>query len=452
MSSTQRRGFRLPWSADHGPDDRPPDGSSDAPAVDDGHGDPADAQVGSAESPMEEGSTGAVPAASDVTETTAEAEMSETQSPAAATLDPERPAEATREPSWPLADRSRSRDRDETTAAIRPGPTAADEGAGTSDNEGGTTTTPSRPEGEARSARKDNPLVAGLVKAMREAAIASRDESAARLQADATSRTEQIRAEATDEAAALRKQVDDDIAGIREWSKAEMARIRQETEQRIEARRAQAVAETERHLEEVERRVEAVRANVATFEAEMARFFEELLAESDPARLATLAERAPEPPDLSSAALASDGPEPAPAATAPLEPDAAAEAEAEATEGLDMTGPDAWPAAALAARMETVLGADQHPAERAAGGETQLHVSGLSSVAAISAFKGAVGQLPGVSSVSVTTGEEGVVIFNVNHEPETDLEAALAGLGGFAVALTDTSDGTFTVTANEAGA
>src|SRR4029078_11321540 len=87
---------------------------------------------------------------------------------------------------------------------------------------------------------RTNPLVAGLIKAMREAALASRAETTTRLQAEASARVETIRTETTEESAALRKRVDEDIAGIRDWSKGEMARIRQETEARIEARRAQA--------------------------------------------------------------------------------------------------------------------------------------------------------------------------------------------------------------------
>src|SRR4029078_724274 len=90
---------------------------------------------------------------------------------------------------------------------------------------------------------RTNPLVAGLIKAMREAALASRAETTTRLQAEASARVETIRTDATEESAAPRKRVDEDIAGIRDWSKGEMARIRQETEARIEARRAEAGAE-----------------------------------------------------------------------------------------------------------------------------------------------------------------------------------------------------------------
>jgi hypothetical protein len=447
MSGTQKRGFRLPWAAEPGPDEGSVDGSIDPPVFGllqgGNRGDRPGARDRSAASPTADESMDAAPAASDVPETTAEAEMFDTESAPAPSANGARPEDATWGATWPTSDRSASRDRGE------PAPSDGDAAAPA---DGGTPA--ARPairvEADARAPRRENPLVAGLVKAMREAAIASRDESTARLDSEASARTEQLRTEATDEAAALRKQVDDDITGIRDWSKAEMARIRQETEERIEARRAQAIEENKRHSEEVERRVEAVQGIVAAFGAEMASFYEQLLAESDPARLASLAERAPEPPDLSSEALAASAAHGFEVEAA-LEPHAAAEAEAEATEGLDMMESPEWPAAALAARLGVVPG-EAEPGDGAAASQTELLVSGLSSVAAISAFKGAIGQLPDVSSVSVTTGEQGVLIFNVGHEPEADLAAALVELGGFTVVLTDASDGSFTVTAHEAAA
>src|SRR6185369_349348 len=155
-----------------------------------------------------------------------------------------------------------------------------------------------RAEAPQRMPRRDNPLVAGLVKAMREAAVASREETTARLAAEAAARIEAIRGRATTEATGLRKRADDDVSAIREWSKAEMARVRQETEDRIEARKAELATETARHAASVDRLVEQVQSTVSSFEAEMDRFFGELLAEADPARLATLAEQAPDPPDL----------------------------------------------------------------------------------------------------------------------------------------------------------
>src|SRR4029079_2492265 len=91
---------------------------------------------------------------------------------------------------------------------------------------------------------------------------------------------------------------DEDIASIRDWSKSEIARIKQETDERIESRRAALERQTQRHEANVERRVEQVQKTVAAYELDMDRFFEKLLAENDPAKLAALAEQAPEAPDL----------------------------------------------------------------------------------------------------------------------------------------------------------
>jgi hypothetical protein len=240
-----------------------------------------------------------------------------------------------------------------------------------------------------------------------------------------------------------------------------MARIRQETEQRIEARREEAIAENKRHLDGVERLVDQVQMTVSAFESDMDRFFGELLAENDPARLATLAEQAPDPPDLTEEGRASDDddddpdvetqsveaePEPAPVG---LEAADAAEAEAEATEGLDLSSAESLPAAVMAARRADDEGTDPEAATTA---DSRLIVSGLKSVAGISAFKGALGQIPGIGSVSVSSGEKGVFIFAVHHEPEVDLGSAVLGLEGFAPRINRTTDDGIEVVAHEPAA
>ena len=52
----------------------------------------------------------------------------------------------------------------------------------------------------------------------------------------------------------------------------------------------------------VESRVQQVGATVAEYEAQMDAFFERLRAEEDPTRIAAMAERMPEPPDLAGVA------------------------------------------------------------------------------------------------------------------------------------------------------
>lgn len=426
MSSTQKRGFRLPW----GPE-RPDDGDSalDRATIDARTGVAGD-EIGEGPSrPADEAqdmTTGAAPAATDVPGKTSEAAMFDAEGPNHVSAAAPPDAAPDEGGGWPTADR-RGLDRRADDRPFMSDPPA---------------------DGERRLPRRDNPLVAGLVKAMREAAIASRGETTARLSAEASARIEAIRARATTEAVGLRKRLDEDVSAIREWSKAEMARVRQQTEDRIDARKAELAGETERHAASVDRLVDEVQTTVSAFEADMEKFFTELLAETDPARLATLAEQAPDPPDLRG-----DGPAATDLMDEPkdgLQADAAAEAEAEASEGLDASAGDAWSTAVPAASRRS----DPVPIPADANGPnaTRLLVSGLVSVAGISAFKGALAQLAGVHSVSVSSGEKGVFVFSVNHDPGVDLDSGLASLAGFAAHITDATNDGFTVDAHEPAA
>ncbi len=136
--------------------------------------------------------------------------------------------------------------------------------------------------------------------------------------------------------------------------------------------------------------------------------------------------------------------------TVPMAADAAAEAEAEATEGLDPSAAESWPTAAVSAARRT--DPVSNPADANGPDATRLLVSGLTSVAGISAFKGALGQLPGVRSVSVSSGEPGVFVFAVNHDPGVDLDSGVSGLSGFSARVTDATNDGFTVVAREPGA
>ena len=145
-------------------------------------------------------------------------------------------------------------------------------------------------------ARKSNKFMADLTKAMQAAAESARTDTLERFSAEAKLHVESIHAGSATEASDLRKQADDDVAGIREWSKQEIARIREETDERIAHRKTKLEGEIETHAAAVELRIERVKNRVSQFEAEMAAFFERLLAEDDPTQLAAMAEKLPEPP------------------------------------------------------------------------------------------------------------------------------------------------------------
>ena len=144
--------------------------------------------------------------------------------------------------------------------------------------------------------RKPNKFMADLSKAMQAAAETAREETLARFHADAKAHIDGIQSSTSTEVTDLRKKADDDVAAIREWSKAEIARIREETDQRVTARKTALEREIEEFNETIEWRVQRVQARVDAFEAEMAAFFERLLAEDDPTRFAAMAESLPEPP------------------------------------------------------------------------------------------------------------------------------------------------------------
>jgi len=527
MSSQQKRGFRLPWAADRSDEDAAGAAILEADSADpttpaqieDGEGgDLGEGPFHFADAATPDASTDALPGAADVSETAAEAGMLNTESAmidsaTSEAADVAAPTSTTDDETWSALRRQAAaaadavpESDDDTFQAVTPDADAPDASAPDEQPTKAEKATRASTKVEPDPRTRTNPLVAGLIKAMREAALASRAETTTRLQAEASARVETIRTEATEESAALRKRVDEDIAGIRDWSKGEMARIRQETEARIEARRAEAVDEAEQYTQRVEKLVAQVQGRVDAYEADMDGFFERLMAENDPTALAGLAGQAPDAPDLTAEVLgqldeveppttsewddvawgtadgniligASDATtetettadsetiaqadtttaseneataEVEPVAEAGLEAEAAAEAEAASTEGLDVSPDGVWPTSVLAAARRTLhTDADFQAAGVA---NTRLLVNGLTSVAGISAFKGALGQLPGVRSVSVSSGEPGVFIFTVVHTPETDLQDGIAGLTAFSARVTDAEGDSLTVVAQEPGA
>jgi hypothetical protein len=197
----------------------------------------------------------------------------------------------------------------ESTAQHAEGPVAVDDPAAAEEH----MTTDMTDAPAVTAARRPTKFMADLSRAMQTAAESSRDETMTRFASDAKVAVEEIRTGSADEAAGLRRRADDDVAAVREWSKAEIARIREETDSRIVARKAALDGEMDAFAAVIEARVERVNKTVAEFETEMSEFFERLLAEQDPTRIATMAQAMPDPPDL--AAIAATVTEAAPRAT-----------------------------------------------------------------------------------------------------------------------------------------
>jgi len=347
-------------------------------------------------------------------------------------------------------------------------------------------------------ARRTTKLMADLSRAMQTAAESARDETVARFITDSKTAVEEIQAAAQVEAADLRRRADDDVAVVREWSKAEIARIREETEARIAARKQALDGEIDAHAAVVETRVQRVGATVEAFQAEMDEFFERLLAEQDPTRIATMAETMPEPPDLAGLAASiteadvapSDpvgslvpeadnaAPETVEQAADPVTPDntetsEASEAEAAMAARLDFAAAEAeaatftgeldieYPAGA-APEAETPAGdpsvttglanADAGslsipaPAARAT---SRVVVVGLVSVASIATFKRGLTRSAGVSAVAVASGPDGEFIFTVEHGEDVKMADAVTSLEGFGAQVTSETDGVLQVTAHD---
>ena len=425
MATTeQRSGFRLPWAAEARPlvpgnPQTPPDP------------DPA---------PVAEGPTTADPTSTEATE------MQEVTLPD--------PSDVT----WPDADTRNG----SAAPEVSPDATAPD---ATASPDATAAAAPPDPE-EAKDAgadgiarhRRENLLVTGLVRAMRDAATTAREETAVRFAEEAKSRVETIQSQAAEETAELRKQADTEIVEIREWSKAEMSRIREETDQRIADRKQHLETEIERHGALIDNRIARVEAAVADFERQMEVFFDKLMAEEDPARLAGLAEQLPDAPSLDLDDL--DRPIVGePSTTAPaeiLDARGAEAAEAAAFADLDSADeagdelaedpPDPIADDDVARRLDAFTG---HAAAADDGATSKLAVVGLVSVASIAGFKRALARTQGIRSVTVASGPSGDFVFSISHDPETDLRSIVPSLDGFAAQVTGDADGVLTVTASD---
>jgi len=556
MTTTEKRGFRLPWGSENRkPDDgaepvpegtEPPRATPSAPATD-----LAPALAPAPNGSSARGASSLRRSHDDLGTGPFDLQPDPEPEAAVATADAEHPDGLV---AWPDIDRAGSATHlasDAPPPPVRPAVVV----------EGDAPATP----------RRTNPLMAGLVKAMRDAARSARDEATAKMRSDAAARLAEIKAQGATAGLALKKQADDDLARIREWSKAEAARIRTETDEKIATRRAELAREVEDHAGETQRLLADVNGAIAAFDAEMERFFDILLKEDDPARLATLAERLPEAPSfarpMGPTGAPAPRPRPARAASATprsrtgassrrrsserLAPDAAAAAEAEAIAGLDDVSADAVvdlavdvepppmvesdpvaaaepvavpepelvaepepamepepsiapegtatpeatapdeptpeadaPAGSLASVLATapridspddlspeeritLLGFDEPepdpdaandgaaapvlgvplephtgrmngaaPAPTPVEDVTRVVVTGLTTVAGISAFKSALSGVTGVVSVSVTSGIDGDFVFSVVHGESKDLRRAVEAFPAFVARMT----------------
>ena len=145
-------------------------------------------------------------------------------------------------------------------------------------------------------ARRPTKFLIDLTHAMQVAAEQARAATLEQFRVEGSTYVEQIQGRSIADADALRRRADEDVASIKDWSKAEIARIREESESRMAGRRGQLDGQLGRHAALVELDVTRIQGQIASFEAEMAAFFDELLTETDLTILAARAQQMPEAP------------------------------------------------------------------------------------------------------------------------------------------------------------
>jgi hypothetical protein len=146
-------------------------------------------------------------------------------------------------------------------------------------------------------ARQPNRLLADLTAVMRATAESGRQTTMDQCQADAAAYLERMRVRREEGVKELEKIAAQDQATIESQSKAGVERVRGEADRRITRRREILEQELIEYRAAVDRELERVQERVATFEKEIAEFFEQLEG-SDPATFATMASHAPEQPIL----------------------------------------------------------------------------------------------------------------------------------------------------------
>jgi hypothetical protein len=335
----------------------------------------------------------------------------------------------------PASDTWSDGEPEQPTDATSPVDAAVDAASEAPVVDAGVTDAPAAPAAPSKATRaRPSKFLADLTKAMQAAAESAREETLARVQADAKSHIEEIHARSADDAAALRRTADDDVASIREWSKTEIARIREETESRITGRKEQLDREVEAHAGRIERRIERVQSTIEKFENEMAGFFERLLSEEDPTRFASMAESLPEPTPF-----AFDGvDEPVEAVVLATEPEAVAEESV--VEAVENEAPEAvveleTPEAVAEAVVETPVASDDWSSTEAdASVESAPADRTVETAVAETVAEPVVDELPEPEAAEAVAEREQEVVAEIAEPLAADTEATeldprLAALG-----------------------
>ncbi|HEY7826596.1 MAG TPA: hypothetical protein VIB99_00095, partial [Candidatus Limnocylindrales bacterium] len=261
MATTESRtGFRLPWSSEERSDKAPVDRTAEATTTDEAT-DAVTEATATAPAPTDTSAEAPESGQAEATDAPADSDSSDTVPTTASDSSPKETSV-------------------ESTLTAAPAPSRS------------TSAAPAKPPTK---------FVLDLTRAMQAAAEESRAQTLNQFQTDAKTYIEEIHSRSAVEATELRKRSDDDISGIQDWSKAEIARIREETQGKIADRKQGLERELEEHAGQIEYEIDRVQSRVAGFELEMERFFEQLVAEQDPTKIAGMAQNLPDPPSFDAA-------------------------------------------------------------------------------------------------------------------------------------------------------
>ncbi|MEO6060077.1 MAG: hypothetical protein ABIQ05_08935 [Candidatus Limnocylindria bacterium] len=266
-------------------------------------------------------------------------------------------------------------------------------------------------------------FLADLVAAMRSVVEASRDRALAELRTAVESGADGADASTVERQAQLRTRADAEIAGIGDWERGEIDRVRTEATRKVATRRQ--LLDQELAEQDARRDAEraALQAQVADYERRLGAFMDELTTIKDPAAFAAAARRMPSPPSVGDDARSLAPP--------PVVPPTAPTAPPQVTPALSA---DSTPVAIDRLAELDVQLAEERATEAAANttiaatASSTILVRGLGSFGAITSFKQALQRANGISSVALGIGSTGEFIFNIDHEIDFDMLAAVRSI------------------------
>jgi len=251
------------------------------------------------------------------------------------------------------------------------------------------------------------PLLRGLLEAMRDVAERTRQSSLTAAREEAERAIQDAQTHTTTAGTELRERAAADMESARAELAAEIEKLRADGEQRLVARQARLAREEAALRSADEFDVAQVRQRLTDYEHSLASFFTELEGVVDPAAFVSIAQRLPPAPRFGTG-LAS----PPPAAMVP-----------------QATPPDQVLVPSVVGPMPVEEpGAEVASIAPAVLATTAVAVAGHDSFGAITALKQALAGIDGVRDVRLGLAEGGEFVLTARHDPQIDVRVALEAL------------------------